>query len=408
MKSRPFLTRIFWSLRRIFSKWLGYQVTTPYVPGTMKGATALGTGYILIEYIDSSQGEMLSNTWSDKRHDAKLRQNLFRDLSRTLLSLSRIPFPKIGSFTLDNKGYLTLSNRPLTLDIHYLENQNIPIDISRDSTHSSTDTYINDLFSIHEGRFRHQPNAVNNIQDAFYQACGLTVMRSVWPCFFRRDLLRGPFFFSLTDLHQSNIFVDKDWNITCIIDLEWACTRPVEMIHPPSWLSDQPMQLIDEEQYTPLHEEFLDIFEEEENGLPPEMKPPFPLYPIMKQGLQKGTLWCSYALNSPGAIFDMFYKHIQPRFAKSHIDEDSFWLITMPYWGFDTYQFLGDKLEDKARYDEDLRKVFERRKDEDDATEQEQLLRIRVFDKSTGYKNASMLKESHFHSLSLYQLHTCR
>lgn len=34
--------------------------------------------------------------------------------------------------------------------------------------------------------------------------------------------------------------------------------------------------------------------------------------------------------------------------------------------------------------------------------------RIRVFDKSTGYKNASMLKESHFHSLSLYQLHTCR
>jgi hypothetical protein len=30
----------------------------------------------------------------------------------------------------------------------------------------------------------------------------------------------GPFPLQLTDLHASNIFVDEDWNITCLIDLE--------------------------------------------------------------------------------------------------------------------------------------------------------------------------------------------
>jgi Ser/Thr protein kinase RdoA (MazF antagonist) len=33
----------------------------------------------------------------------------------------------------------------------------------------------------------------------------------------------GPSFLQFTDLHASNIFVDADWNITGIIDLEFIC-----------------------------------------------------------------------------------------------------------------------------------------------------------------------------------------
>jgi hypothetical protein len=32
------------------------------------------------------------------------------------------------------------------------------------------------------------------------------------------------FLYRLTDLHPSNIFVDSDWNIKYVIDLEWACS----------------------------------------------------------------------------------------------------------------------------------------------------------------------------------------
>jgi hypothetical protein len=41
----------------------------------------------------------------------------------------------------------------------------------------------------------------------------------------------------LTDLHGPNIFVDQDWHIKHIIDLEWACSLPIEMLGPPYWMT---------------------------------------------------------------------------------------------------------------------------------------------------------------------------
>ena len=91
-------------------------------------------------------------------------------------------------------------------------------------------------------------------------------MRAVLPRFTDRRLRAGPFALSLTDLHQSNISVDDDWRITRIIDLEWACARPVEMLAPPSWLSGHGLEQIafHSDEYARIHGEFVDRFEEEE------------------------------------------------------------------------------------------------------------------------------------------------
>lgn len=252
-----------------------------------------------------------------------------------------------------------MSNRPLTLQIQLLENEQIPVDIPRHVTHSTVDSYINDIFSFHESRLRHQPNAVNSLQDGFYQICALTVMRSVWSCFFRRDLLRGPFVLSLTDLHQSNVFVDDDWNIKCLVDLEWACSRPLEMIHPPYWLTSQPIDMIDQDTYEPLHREFTSALKEEEEKMGVHLQSPPRLYSIMQEGWERGTFWCSLALNTPMALFKIFYDHIQPRFSKAHKDDEAFWLITMRYWTFGAFDFLERKVVDKERYDACLRRAFE-------------------------------------------------
>lgn len=176
---------------------------------------------------------MLSNTWMDSRHDIKLRANLFRALSRILLSISQTPLPTIGSFIIDHKGYLVLANRPLSMEIQQLENERIPTDIRREYTYSTIDSYLTDLLTTHDNRFRHQPNAVNNLGDCIFQLSSLTGMRTTAKSFFQQDLRRGPFLFSLTHLHQSNIFVDDEWNVTYLVDLEWACTLPIEMIRPP-------------------------------------------------------------------------------------------------------------------------------------------------------------------------------
>lgn len=297
---------------------------------------------------------MLSETWERGRLDPKLRANLFHGLSRIMLNLARIPLPQIGSFILDEHGYLHLGNRPLTLEIQQLENESIPVDIHRDTTHVSVESYVNDILAMHQSRLRHQPNAINSVEDGFYQTSALMVMRSVWSCFFRRDLFRGLFFLNLTDLNQSNIFVDQNWNIKCLIDLEWACSQPVEMIHPPHWLTNEAIDLISFDDYEVLHGEFMDAFAEEEKSL----DLPFYLYPVLKQGLERGTFWCSLALASPTALFKIFYDYIQPRFSKTH-DDPAFWRITMPYWTFDTFAFIEHRVKDKEKYDISLREAFQ-------------------------------------------------
>lgn len=69
------------------------------------------------------------------------------------------------------------------------------------------------------------------------------------------------FIYTLTDVHASNILVDENWNVKYIIDLEWACSQPIEMIHPPLWFGGSTIDGIDLEFFTELHGEFMDILE---------------------------------------------------------------------------------------------------------------------------------------------------
>ncbi|KAJ6105450.1 hypothetical protein N7512_008967 [Penicillium capsulatum] len=167
--------------------------------------------YDCIECIEETQGTMLSNTWSEKQHDVELRMNLFRGFSQILLSVSRTPLPRVGFFITNKQGYLTLSNRPLSIELQQLENEEIPTRLSRDYTYSTMESYITDLLEIHNNRLRHQPNTINNVQDCGYQMSALAAIRTVATLFFHRDLHRGSF---------SNIFVDDEWRITCLVDLE--------------------------------------------------------------------------------------------------------------------------------------------------------------------------------------------
>ena len=45
-------------------------------------------------------------------------------------------------------------------------------------------------------------------------------MKALLPYFSNKELREGPFLYRLTDLHPSNIFVDSDWNVKFVIDLE--------------------------------------------------------------------------------------------------------------------------------------------------------------------------------------------
>ncbi|KAE8152358.1 hypothetical protein BDV25DRAFT_69954 [Aspergillus avenaceus] len=371
IENLPFLSSCFQHLRRLLLSYLNRQVPTRYVPcpsTRLLDQRTLRTGYILVEYIEGTTGEMLSSTWKKRHNDTQLRTNLFRDLARILLSVSQLSLPKIGSLVIDHSGFLQLINRPLSLEIQDLENERIPTHIARDYTYSTVGSYITDILGVHDSRLINQPNAINDSGDYLYQASALTAMRAVLPSFFRRELCRGPFVLSFTDLHPSNIFVDKDWHITALVDLEWACARPVEMIRTPTWLTNQAVDEIAEtpEEYDQMRAEFVDTLRTEEDrsgftgfvGSNCESR----LSTIMGKGWESGAFWYSLALASPTGLFSVFYKQIQPRFLKYCSDQDgcdTFHQAMPWYWSQDFVRIGARKLADKKEYDIRLREEFQ-------------------------------------------------
>lgn len=82
-----------------------------------------------------------------------------------MLSIIRVPLPCIGTFIIDRKEYLTLTNRPLSMELQNLENENMPTNLPRDFTYSTVESYVTDILRFHDSRLRNQSNAVNNLQD---------------------------------------------------------------------------------------------------------------------------------------------------------------------------------------------------------------------------------------------------
>jgi hypothetical protein len=301
---------------------------------------------------------MLSATLKDHYYeDEKRRTNIFRGIARVILTLSRTPLPVIGSFIVDDDGLLRLANRPLTMQIHELENEGIPVNIPRDQTYPTVDSYVNALLSNHDARLRHEPNAVNDEPDCMRQLSALVIARSVASQFFDSKFNTGPFLLSLTDLHPSNIIVDGAWNILYILDLEWASSLPLQFTGPPSWLTMQAHDMIDPETYNIYREEFMDIFQGEEMKMYPDRKPDHTT--IMQEGWRRGTFWYTLALASITCLNTLFYKRIQPIFSTSHLEEENFYLITYRYWSSNVEAFIETKLREKENYDKDLKAAYE-------------------------------------------------
>lgn len=316
-----------------------------------------------MDYIEEAEGKMLSESWEELRHNQDRRANLFKGLSRIILSLAQSPLPRIGSLTIDDRGILTLSNRPLTLRLHHLENEGVPTNIEKNLTYSTTEAYLLDLLAYHDSRIRYQPNSIRDKYDGRAQMAALTVMRAIFPHFINRDLRQGPFVFSLTDLHQSNIFVDSDWNIKYLVDLEWSCSLPVEMLHPPFWLTSRGVDQLENgehlDAYSRIHEEFMTAFEEEERLLPPTNSDSLYHTNIMRSGWRIGNFWYFQSLDNPKGLCNIFLQHIQPKFEESHGTDLRFDGTVAPYWAADASEVISAKLKDKEVYDNELHKAFE-------------------------------------------------
>ncbi|PWY93952.1 hypothetical protein BO94DRAFT_612638 [Aspergillus sclerotioniger CBS 115572] len=333
----PLGKRFLWSLKRCISWLLGRPLSCRYVDH--RRSTMLENGYLVMDYVGGPDLQMLSETWDRDRHHQEKRKNLFRGLSRIMLSMSQTPLPRIGSWTMDSHGVLQLSNRPLGLRLHQLENGGIPTNINRRLTYATADAYYLDSL--------------------------LTIMRALLPHFSNREFREGPFFYRLTDLHPSNIFVDTDWNIKCVIDLEWACSLPAETLRPPYWLTGRSVDdLTDEhlEEFARAHE-FVEVFEEEEKLVPPINDDHSYRTNLMRRGWQIGNFWYFQALDSPKGLYNLFEQHIHPIFASNTSVGSHFSRIVSDYWAADVEAVIARSSETRRMVDRDTDQTMPREDD---------------------------------------------
>ncbi|KAL2174969.1 uncharacterized protein P884DRAFT_207378 [Thermothelomyces heterothallicus CBS 202.75] len=352
---RPFLVRISHMVRRCIYR-LFDRVLSQYTLNATHHSVPFA--YLLLDHINPESGQMLSETWDKYRDDPARRQRLFRGMSKIMLSLARLPQMQIGSFQFNGDGTLMLRNRPLICSMILLENDGAPRTMQMSDTYKCTDAFVADMITFHDQRFLSQPNAVNSEIDCRGQMAVMTLLRVFSHRFIKREHRYGPFLLQLTDLHASNIFVDDDWNVTYLIDLEWLCALPREMLSVPYWLTGCSIDQIRDDSYVEfdkIRREFMHVFEEEERTMAAEQGLAITVSRVMQEMWDSKGIWFWHCLSSVNAMYLLLEDHLCPGRLPVSVEK-----AVSQFWCEDPDAVVRTKLADKERYDELLRQAFEK------------------------------------------------
>ncbi|KAH6869234.1 hypothetical protein B0T10DRAFT_418812 [Thelonectria olida] len=358
VRQRPVYVGIYHAFWRWTHRLLHYPLLSNYIHDA--SAPAVGTAYMLLEYIGPETGKMLSHTWTRHMHDAGRRARLFQGMARIMLSLARLPQPHIGSFQFNTSdGTITLSNRPLTCTMMIFENSGTPRTIQPCQMYQTTDSFASDMLTLHDNHLLHDPHAVRHEDDARERMTIRTLLRAVMHYFILSDRRNGPFLLQLTDFHQSNIFVDDDWNITCLIDLEWICALPAEMLSVPYWLTNCSIDSIIDEEYGAFDEArqvFLAIMDEENRSI--RMEHDIQITSTMRDVWVSKGVWFWACLRSLNAWLFVFEDHILPKFsADKGLVVDLKQVSTL--WQEEVGLVVKAKVDDEEQYQAELRSLFD-------------------------------------------------
>lgn len=229
--------------------------------------------------------------------------------------------------------------------------------IQRNDTFSCTDAFVSDMLTFHDHRFLSQPNAVYDEGDCRTQMAVKTLLRVVSHVYTKRELRSGPFLLQLTDFHASNILVDKHWNVTGLIDLEWICALPSEMLSVPYWLTGCAIDGIEGEklsQFDQVRRSFMHIFEEEEQATKAEASHDITLSKVMQDMWDSNGVWFWYCLSSVNAMYFLLETHLLlPKSLSLEAER-----IISRFWSRNSEDVVRTKLADKKVYDDELRELF--------------------------------------------------
>lgn len=299
---------------------------------------------------------MLSETLPELPETDTVRmQNLFRGISRVMLSLARQTQSHIGSLRFNDDGSTTLSNRPILCTNTILESEGAPRTVNR--TYTTLGSFIDDMIQFRDEAFRAQPNAVHDEEDCRLQMLHMVLLRLLKHHFIDSQS-EGPFVLQFTDFHPSNIFVDDQWNIVALIDFEFTCALPPSMMTVPYWLK---VDAIDEvckhmHAFRIMHNAFLDHLREEEGRTGSTIS----LAQSIQEAWDTDSCWFYRCLTSVNGMPCCLEDHIYKKFGVDlSVDEERSWAKTMSaFWSLDSEKDVMQKVRDKAEYDKQMELHF--------------------------------------------------
>ncbi|BCS25384.1 uncharacterized protein APUU_50095A [Aspergillus puulaauensis] len=248
-----------WRTGQRFPRWFGRPPKLPFVE--RESPNQFGIAYMVVDEI--TKGNKLSDLLDAILDVPYRRKNFFDDLADIMLRLRSAPMDRIGSLTV-REDTVSIANRPFTKHLAAWDSEGIPT-IPREETFKTVESYIMALLECHDNAIRRQGNAIRHLADGQSQLSNILMMRALFNQFTDKRYRKGPFVLTLTNLTTHNIMVDRHGHITSLINLNWACSLPVEMLTPPYWLVDLAADDID---YANLIDDFLDSLRAREKVFP--------------------------------------------------------------------------------------------------------------------------------------------
>lgn len=197
----------------------------------------------------------------------------YQGMGRILIELSKCQFSHIGGVCRDKSGQWCIGKRPLTLDTNQLVAlaNYPPNDLPANIFSTATDYFVV-LARNHMTHLRTQRNdAVIDDADCRKKYVARCLFLKVAQNF-SKVYNNGPFRLFCDDLRPSNVIVDSQLEVQCVIDWEFCYAAPAELTycspwwlllaHPDDWEGDLDSFLT---QYIPRHEIFLTVLQELED-----------------------------------------------------------------------------------------------------------------------------------------------
>ena len=169
---------------------------------------------------------------------------LYGQMANILLQLSTLTFPRIGSLDQDADGQISVSGRPLTMNMNNVVEftNNIPLSIlpTQPQNYSTTTEWYSALADTHLTQLAFQHNDVfrdeEDMRDKY-------VARQLFRRLAREGCLTSPpdanklpqFRIFSGDLRPSNVLVDANDRVVGVIDWEFAYAAPAQFTFDPAW-----------------------------------------------------------------------------------------------------------------------------------------------------------------------------